>query len=242
MGVKISDTASSPNYIVFPDGPWDLQASCAMLIHCNVNATIAMNNRLFSKNMSASTVQSWGIACASSQMIGAWYESTVNIPATNVGGNTFGVDGKWKQVLLVFDNGKAMGEKCKVYVNGGLELDFDSISTTPDTTATAFSIGKDQRTGNNGAPIDVAEFEVYRGPVSAAQAVRLWNGGQPLRFQDMGLRSSNYYSLRGDQLATIRDEVGTLHATGSGVTNARRHPDMWYLRNRNRARVGLRGR
>jgi len=242
MGVKISNTASSPNAIIFPEGPWDMQSSVAISILFTPNTSIVDGNRLFCKNVSASTVQSWGLRFSTNQLSGSWYESTVQLSATIIDSVTFSNNGLWSQVILVYDASKSSGDKAKVYVNGQFVLDFDTVTTNPDVTATAFSIGKDQRTGNNGAPIDVAEFEVYEGAFSIEDARIAYNGGRFLRFQDMGYKPSHYYPLLGGGSMTKREKVGSLNATGSGVTPANRHPAMWYLSKKGRSRPGMRGR
>lgn len=251
MGLKLSNTASTPNFISWAENPpFDMQSTCAFRIIINLNAAPAANNRVFCKNSSASTVQSYGHFFSSGQLNAVWYEGGSSVSAGTTAGTVLSQN-EWYDILWVFDDSKGAGEKLKVYLNGSLYLDWNSVTGPPDTTTTLFAIGKDQRTGNNGAPIDVAEFETYEGPVSLAQAGELYNGGVFKRFQDISLVPSHYYPMLGNETTTITDQVGALNGTGSGVTDAGRHPDMWYLNPgddgdgdgfRGRSRLSLRGR
>lgn len=245
MALKISNTANSANSIVFPSGMWDMQASPVVIrIFCVFNTTPAASNRLMCKNISAAGTRSWGIKCLSSALVCDWYQGTVN--STISGTSTFGVGLPWNDIVLVYDSSKAAGEYVKLYTNGALELDNNGVVGNPDTNAVAFSIGKDQQTGSNAAPIDVAEVEVYAGTLSAAEVAQLYNGGNFKRLQDIGKIVDHYYPMLGDETTTITDQVGSANLTGNGVTNAGRHPPMWYLDTgggfRSRSRTRFRGR
>jgi hypothetical protein len=247
MALKISDTASTPNYISFGDvPPFDAAAAFSLSIIFKTNTAPGANNRLFSKNVSAAGTRSWGVYVGEAVMTLLWYESTATVGDSSVPTQTVGT---WYQFVMSFDPTAAAGDKMRIYSNGVVLVDAganpigDGVTTTPDDNAVAFAIGKDQQTGNNGAPIDVAEFEWMDSAIVSADATAMYNGGVFKRLQDVGKSVSHYWPMTDTSATTtIEDTVGALDGTGSGITAAASHPTMWYQQSSGGAGNGLRGR
>ncbi len=224
MALRISATASSANYIAWAENPpFDMTGNTqSFRLIFRLNATPGASNRLLCKNASASTVQSWGQTFTASSELNpvAWWESTVNEGTGGVALSTTLAIGTWYDYVFVFDKLKSP-DKVTTCINGVQEYNSDSaISTNPDTTTTVFSIGKDQRTGNNGGPIDVQYFQWVDSALTVANALALYNGGTFKTMEQIGITPTHSYPmLTGSSTSTIEDTIGSLDGTGSGVTD-----------------------
>jgi len=237
VALKVSDTASSPNFISFGGSantaPFNMAAECTFVLIYKLNATPANANRIVVKNTSAAGTRSWSvnISAAMTQSL-VWYQPTVLTEAASMAKTT----GDWYQLVVSFDPAASATNLLRMYTNAEVQvtsLDVPlgfGVTGVPQTNTVAFAIGKDQQTGNNGAPIDVAEFEWCDNAISAAQAIELYNGGTFKRLQDIGETSTHYYPMTDTAATTtIEDMIGSLDGTGSGITAAPSHPPMWYL-------------
>lgn len=238
MALKISDTASSANYIRFGGAantaPFNMQAAGSFSLIFKFNATPANNNRIVCKNISAAGTQSWGVGYSNitGSLYLTWYQPA-NSTVTSVGAKSTDT---WYQMVGSFDPAASAGNKFRLYLNSEELADGSfvplgtAVTSAPQTNSVAFAIGKDQQTGTNGAPIDVAEFEWTSTPVTPGNAIAMYNGGLFKRFVDIGITQSNYWPMTDTAATTtIDDTVGSLDGTGSGITAAASHPPMWYL-------------
>lgn len=240
MALKISNTANTANAITFGGSantaPFNMAATGSFSLIFKLNAAPANNNRILCKNISGSGTSSWGVRFLVSGVdyfpTLVWYEPTIE---TQVAGEVKSVS-TWYQIVGAFDTAGEAANKFRLYMNGeelltsGLVAVGSIVDGAPNTNSVAFSLGKDQQTGNNGAPMDVAEFEWTSTPILSTDAANMYNGGLFKRFVDVGVTQSNYWPMTDTSATTtIEDTVGSLDGTGSGITAASEHPPMWYL-------------